>query len=197
MLSGHPHRRNDNALHQCVDFRSHVCSAPPDVWMWVLNCLNKSNCFVTPTSSSLLQVICRQRALQWGGHTETQQNPNKSFYVMELNALVTMTKRAKLIFLFSKHWQELKRRVTQQHTSWNSWGREFMSHFWSQAVSYFSRAWKSNCDRFSRKNANLWDRRQDLFWSADFRPLILHDLIWCEPRHGGCFDWFKTLSGGV
>lgn len=56
------------ALHQYVDLTpSHVCAAPPDVWMWVLNNLNKS--FVTPTSCS---VICPRRALQRGGHNETQ-----------------------------------------------------------------------------------------------------------------------------
>lgn len=88
-----------------------------------------------------------------------------------------------LIFLFSKHWLEPNRRVTQQHTSRKSRGcEEFMAHFWSQAVSLFSRAWKSNCDRFSWKNANLWGWRQDLFWSAGFCLLILRDLIWCESR---------------
>lgn len=75
--------------------------------------------------------------------------------------------------------------------------REFIPHFWSQAVSYCSRAWKSNCDRFLWKNANLWDARQDLFWSAGLRCLIPRDPIWCESRNGVYLDWFKTLFGGV
>lgn len=89
-----------------------------------------------------------------------------------LNASVTMINRQKNQYSFSLNigWS-WRGEWPRQHTSWDSGGREeFTSHWWSQAVSCFSRAWKSNCDSFSRKNANLWDPRQDLFWSVGFGP---------------------------
>lgn len=167
-------------------------------------------CFVSPTSSPpAAGYPSSTGARQRGGHTKKHntiwhdwiwspgdefKKTKKHFMWWSLTHRWLWLTRQNVIFLFSKHWLELKRRVTQLHTSWNSRGREeFMSHWWSQAVSYSSRAWKSNCDRFSWKNANLRDPRRDLFWSAAFGLLIPRDPIWCESRHGGCLDWFKTL----
>lgn len=106
------------AKQQSVDLTPcRVLLAPPDVWTWALNNLRRSWVF----SYSSFILCCRltvhsgpfkeldsetQHSLTWlnlntGRQIITKKkkkkpswkNPNKSFHVMELNALVSMTNR--------------------------------------------------------------------------------------------------------
>lgn len=54
-------------------------------------------------------------------------------------------------------------------------------------------AWKSSYDRSLWKNANLWDRSHDSYWTTWFASSILQDPILCESRYCVFLDYFKTL----